>query len=319
MANWQSKLSNFIDSVWDSVNNRVHVDATLEVGDIEIGAVELKDAASDSRASVEAANTARTTATKVIAVQHVDAAGGVLAANPVLGAGTAAIGKLAANSGVDIGDVDVLTIGGQAPQWDDTDKFAVSLYGKGTAAGDTALLCNSARGLYVTDQGLTQAITDADYDLKNYPLQADGSSIVQQVRQQLYNNSTWDRARNNISVTVLASAARTATTNSADMTNYNGKAHLFFLNVSAITDTPSITLSLQYKDSISSNYFTIWTAATAVTATGQYAYMFGLGGSGSAGSFTEAVNLRLPRTWRLVATHADADSITYSVSCSELV
>jgi len=47
-------------------------------GDIELGAVELKDAATDSRASIEAANTARTTATKVVAVQSIDAAGAVL-------------------------------------------------------------------------------------------------------------------------------------------------------------------------------------------------------------------------------------------------
>lgn len=40
-----------------------------------------------------AANTARTTATKVLAVQHVDAAGNVLSATPVLGAGSAIAGK----------------------------------------------------------------------------------------------------------------------------------------------------------------------------------------------------------------------------------
>lgn len=50
--------------------------------------------------------------------------------------------KLAANSGVDIGDVDVATVGGVAPQFDDTDKVAVSLYGKATAAGDKAILTN---------------------------------------------------------------------------------------------------------------------------------------------------------------------------------
>lgn len=46
-------------------------------GDIEIGAVELKDGASDVRAAINAANTARTTATIVQAVQLVNAAGAV--------------------------------------------------------------------------------------------------------------------------------------------------------------------------------------------------------------------------------------------------
>ena len=56
------------------------IDANLVVGDIEIGAVELKNASTDERASIEAANTARTTATKVLATQNVDAFGEVMAA-----------------------------------------------------------------------------------------------------------------------------------------------------------------------------------------------------------------------------------------------
>ena len=66
------------------LTNADEISATIEAGDIQIGAVELKDAATDSRASIEAANTARTTATKVVAVQHVDAAGNVLPASPAV-------------------------------------------------------------------------------------------------------------------------------------------------------------------------------------------------------------------------------------------
>ena len=61
----------------------------------------------------------------------------------------------------------------------------------------------------------------------------------------------------------------------------------------------------------------MWTAAAAITATGQYAYLFVPGGA--AGSYTEAVNLALGRTWRLGVTHGDTDSITYSVSAVQLV
>lgn len=53
-------------------------DTILQAGDLEIGAVEIKDADSTARANVKAANTARTTATVVLAVQNVDAAGKVL-------------------------------------------------------------------------------------------------------------------------------------------------------------------------------------------------------------------------------------------------
>ena len=51
---------------------------TLNAGDIEIGAVELKNATTDDRADINDANTARTTATHVLAVQGIDAAGNVL-------------------------------------------------------------------------------------------------------------------------------------------------------------------------------------------------------------------------------------------------
>lgn len=88
--------------VWDTLDQEVvaaggvnsTANVTLSAGDVEIGAVELKNGADDQRASIEAANTARTTATKVLAVQHVDAAGNVLPASPVLGAGSAAIGSV---------------------------------------------------------------------------------------------------------------------------------------------------------------------------------------------------------------------------------
>lgn len=69
-------VANLVSTLDAGVNNNIEV--SLGEQDIEIGAVELKDAATDSRASIEAANTARTTATKVIAVQGVDAAGAVL-------------------------------------------------------------------------------------------------------------------------------------------------------------------------------------------------------------------------------------------------
>ena len=119
---------------------------------------------------------------------------------------------------------------------------------------------------------------------------------------------------------LLASGARTASTTSADQTNYEGQAHIIFINVSAVTATPAVTPYLQIKDSISGNYKTVWTAGAAIATTGQYVYLFGLGVlAAAAGSFTEAVNIRLGCTWRLGATHGDTDSITYSASAETLV
>jgi hypothetical protein len=63
----------------ESRSDRFTKDVALEGGDIEIGAVEIKDETSDDRAMVTPANTARTATKKVLAVQEIDAAGLVAA------------------------------------------------------------------------------------------------------------------------------------------------------------------------------------------------------------------------------------------------
>ena len=70
--------------------NQVY-DPALEVlnvamdSDIEIGAVELKDGTTDTRGTVNAANTARTTGTTVLVTQSIDATGKVSPAGEVVG------------------------------------------------------------------------------------------------------------------------------------------------------------------------------------------------------------------------------------------
>ena len=207
-----------------------------------------------------------------------------------------------------------LNVGSQALQLDDTDKLAVSLYGKASAAGDVAWgMSPAGMGGIIFPGSRTPAdgLTDGWAATRDI---ADANKLLPVVQLTTNGLGRADRVYNNVEATLLASAARTATANSADQTNYNGAVLSIFCDVSSITDTPSITLSVDWKDSISGDYEPIWTATTAITATGEYVYLLGMGGSGSAGDYDEAVNIRIPRTWRLTVTHADADSITYSVS-----
>ena len=128
MADYKSILGQILGKLTAGITT------TIAAGDIEIGAVELKDAATDVRASIVAANTARTAATVVVAVQHVDAAGNVLSASPVLGAGTAEIGKLAAGSAL-IGSVQELPDATStfAPSNDDSAAYEASSISKASA------------------------------------------------------------------------------------------------------------------------------------------------------------------------------------------
>lgn len=131
----------------------------------------------------------------------------------------------------------------------------------------------------------------------------------------LYNGTTFDRQRNNTEETILASAARTATTNSADFTNYNSKGAQFIVDVTAIAATPSITVNIQGKDPVSSNYYTLLTSVAISTVSTTILKVYpGIGAVANS-----AASDILPRTFRVSVTHADADSITYSIGAALVV
>lgn len=121
-------------------------------------------------------------------------------------------------------------------------------------------------------------------------------------------------AANNVNVSVFASTARTATHNSADLTNYNGRGLHLVIDVTASSATPSVTFTIQGKDELSGKYYTLLVSA-AITGTGTTVLRVYPGLTAAANLVATDV---LPRTWRVLATHADADSITYSVGASVL-
>ncbi len=112
--------------------------------------------------------------------------------------------------------------------------------------------------------------------------------------------------------TVLPSAARTAAPDTQEFdasgVDYSG-LHLV-IDVTAIAATPSITVTIAGVDRASGKTYTTL-ASAAITATGTTVLKVGRG-------LTAAANLvandLLPPIFRVTVTHADADSITYSVS-----
>jgi hypothetical protein len=116
----------------------------------------------------------------------------------------------------------------------------------------------------------------------------------------------------NYSGIALASAARTATTASADLNNPDSVGVIVYLDVTAIAATPQLTLSIQAKDPASGKYLTLLTGA-AVTTVSTNVYTI-------HPAVTETANVDvavpLPGIWRVNVVHLDADSITYSVGFS---
>ncbi len=119
------------------------------------------------------------------------------------------------------------------------------------------------------------------------------------------NGEAW---MNNLSGTLLASAARTETVSSADQTNYNGRGLFIHFKVTASAATPSVVLKIEGKNA-AGVYFTLL-EGEAVTGTSDNLYIVAPWAAETANASTAKM---VPRTWRVTLTHADADSITYGV------
>ena len=111
---------------------------------------------------------------------------------------------------------------------------------------------------------------------------------------------------------IYSSAARTATPASVEIKTpiFNG-IHLI-TDVTATAATPSITPKIEAYDSVSGKWYELVSGA-AITATGTS--VLKLGDDLEAVSNTVA-NDYLPGKIRITMTHADADSITYSVGAN---
>lgn len=117
---------------------------------------------------------------------------------------------------------------------------------------------------------------------------------------------------------LLASAARTTTVTSEQISS-GGAGHLTLcIDVTALAATPAVTPAVQVQEISGGAWKAIWTAAAAitdVTGTGTYLYAIGVGLLASVpGGYTDVENVVLPPVFRIVLTHGDADSITYSAS-----
>ena len=115
----------------------------------------------------------------------------------------------------------------------------------------------------------------------------------------LYNNSTWDRQRNNFVTTADSSAARTATVAGATVTNYNARGAVITINVTAASGTtPTLVAKLQYSPDGGTTWidYTAKPVTATISGTGQTTLVVYPGATEVANS---AVSLPLPRTLRM--------------------
>lgn len=119
-------------------------------------------------------------------------------------------------------------------------------------------------------------------------------------------------------VQVSSSQVRTSTFTSSSYSVVDRTRMIVYLNVSAASGTGGLQVRILGVDSVSGNTFPLNAAPTAVTSTGQYAYVIGPGVTSYGGSVsaTAITATAIPSTFQIQIVHGDSSSYTYSVSLS---
>lgn len=114
-------------------------------------------------------------------------------------------------------------------------------------------------------------------------------------------------------IQLLSSAARTATVASDKQQTPNIERAIVFIDVTAASATPSVVFTIRgyapKADGTPETYDLL--ASAAVTGTGNTKLEVG---PAIAAAANAAAQIAIPGEWDVNAVHADADSITYSVS-----
>ena len=114
---------------------------------------------------------------------------------------------------------------------------------------------------------------------------------------------------------VLPSAERTATNNSRDFRNGQHRGIRLHIDVTDADATPSVVFTIQGKDTLADEYYTVLASAAVTEAGHTTLHVY----PGIAAASNVSVSAVLPPYWRVLATHADADAITYSVTAELLI
>lgn len=121
-------------------------------------------------------------------------------------------------------------------------------------------------------------------------------------------------AAKKVHVEILPSAARTATNTSPSFSAASYTATTFIIEVTALALTPSITITVEGLDPVSGAFYPILVSAAITTVSTNTIRV----GKDFAAVTNVAANEHLPATYRLVITHGDTDSITYSIGANHV-
>ncbi len=124
----------------------------------------------------------------------------------------------------------------------------------------------------------------------------------------VWNGTNFDRIRNNISGTAIASGPFTTTQTVADILTYNARYLDVILDMTTV-GTGSVTLTINGKDPASGKYYPLLAGAPVITnSTNVYRV-----GPGLLAAANSVANFALTKIIQIVVTANNANSATYSV------
>lgn len=115
------------------------------------------------------------------------------------------------------------------------------------------------------------------------------------------------------STTAYASAARTATPTAVTVPTGRYNYARVVVDVTAITATPSVVMTIDALSPLSGKYHNLLTSAALTESGVPYTRVLTIG-PGLPVAANVSANQVLPGTLRITMTHGDSDSITYSVA-----
>lgn len=110
--------------------------------------------------------------------------------------------------------------------------------------------------------------------------------------------------------TLYASAARTATPTAVNVNTSRAKCLRLFLDVTAVTATPALTVTIDAWDSVSNRFVNLLTSAAVATVSTTMLTI----GVGVTVAANVSASTFLGDFVRVTVTHGDADSATYSLT-----
>ncbi len=156
------------------------------------------------------------------------------------------------------------------------------------------------------------AAPDPNADGAEAPLRVDSFGNLHVTPHTESAASTPEPLQNVKDITLLASALRTADTNTADQTNVNHRGVTVFIDVTVADESASVVFTIQGKDDVSSAYYTLLVSSALASVTTAVLHVM----PGAVASANSVANLPLPRVWRVNCNAADTDDLTYSVGAS---